>query len=402
MISDALIQALPKTDLHVHLDGSLREQTLIDLAQSRGVVLPSETVEGLNKLVFKENYESLADYLLGFQYTCAVMQDAEALERIAYELAWDNINEGVRYMEVRFAPQLHMNEHMDFDTVLKAVNKGLQKAQTEHELDDAVRANGEPPFRYGIIVCAMRMFGSNFSLWYAQLCSIFPDAPDRKVFGLASLELCRAAVRCREAHGIPIVGFDLAGQEDGYPASDHRAAYSYAHRHFLKKTVHAGEAYGPESIFQAITDLYADRIGHGYHLFAADMCGTEVEDPEGYVSRLAQYIADRRITIEVCITSNMQTNPEIGTLQNHVLGKMLKERLSATICTDNRLVSHTTVSKELRLALDTFALNDGALRDLLVYGFKRSFFPGPYREKRAYVRQIIDHYDRVYREHQAG
>ncbi len=395
MLSDALVQKLPKTDLHVHLDGSLREASLIEMARERGVALPSETVEGLNELVFKPHYASLAEYLTGFGLTGAVLQDAESLERSAYELAWDNIEEGVRYVEVRFAPQLHMGGLLDFDGVLQAVDRGRSRARTEHELSDAVAVAGEPPFRYGIIVCALRMFTAEFSLWYRQLCALLPSAPSKQVFGMASLELARAAVRCRDTLGVPIVGFDLAGLEAGYPAYDHTQAYAYAHQHFLKKTVHAGEAYGPESIFAAITALHADRIGHGYHLFSPETCGPEISDPEAYSRKLAQYISDRRITIEVCITSNLQTNPGIGTVENHVFGRMLDEKISATLCTDNRLVSHTTVSRELRLAIDAFGMDRKAVHNTLVYGFKRSFYPGTYLEKRTYVRQIIDYLDAV-------
>jgi len=390
-----VIRALPKTDLHVHLDGSLREATLIELARERGVKLPSETVEGLNELVFRPHYASLAEYLHGFALTGAVMKDAEALERIAYELAWDNIDEGVRYIEVRFAPQLHTHKDLSIREVLRAVDRGLRKAQDEHRLSPAVAEQGEPVFHYGIIVCAMRLFTRGFSDWFARIVDTFQEAPPEQVFGLASLELARAAVRARDEEGLPIVGFDLAGREDGYPASDHQEAYEFVHRSFMHKTVHAGEAYGPESIFQAITDLHADRIGHGYHLFSPGLCGPGVADPDEYVRRLARYIADRRITIEVCITSNLQTNPTIKTVKNHVLGRMLAENLSATLCTDNRLVSHTTVSRELQLAIEAFEMDLKQLRNTIVYGFKRSFFPGPYNERRRFVRQIIDHYDRV-------
>jgi adenosine deaminase len=395
MVTDALIVALPKTDLHVHLDGSLRLSTLIELSREAGVSLPSTTVEGMCEKVFKPTYASLPEYLAGFSYTVAAMQTTEALERTAYELAWDNIDEGVRYVEVRFAPHLHMHQGLDFDGVLQAVTRGLDRAQAEHARMPQVAEQGAPAFRYGIIVCALRMFQCEFSDWYGQLMRLFPGAPAKQVYGLASLELARAAVRCRDEHGVPIVGFDLAGMEDGYPARDHRAAYEYAHRHFMKKTVHAGEAYGPESIFDAITELHADRIGHGYHLFSPELCGTEVGDPEDYVRRLAQYIADRRVTIEVCITSNLQTNPSIGTVENHRLGRMLEAQLSATLCTDNRLVSHTTVSREIRLAVDAFDIDLDQLRHTIIYGFKRSFFPGSYSEKRAYVRQVIDYYSKV-------
>lgn len=391
-----VIRALPKTDLHVHLDGSLRESTLIELAKQRNVKLPSYTVEGLNELVFRPHYANLVEYLQGFNYTCAVMQDAESLERISYELAWDNINEGVRYIEVRFAPHLHTNDNLSIDEVLRAVNRGFDRAQKEHAASDAVVRDGEPPFHYGIIVCAMRFFTAESSDYYRRIYSLFPEAPAKEIHAMASLELARAAVRIRDEEGIPIVGFDLAGAEAGHPASDHQAAYDYVHKCFMQKTVHAGEAYGPESIFQAITDLHADRLGHSYHLFSPELCNAaNVTNPDEYVKRLCRYIADRRITIEVCITSNLQTNPAIGSPKNHAFGKMLAEKLSATLCTDNRLVSHTDVTNEIKIALETFDLTPRQLHDTIVYGFKRSFFFGPYSERRAYVRQILNHYDKV-------
>ena len=398
-ISDSLIRALPKTDLHLHLDGSMREATLIELAKQQNIALPSNTVEGLNALVFKPSYANLGEYLTGFAYTGVVTQDAESLERVALELAEDNIAEGVRYIEVRFAPQLHMHQGQSFDDVLIAVNRGLARARSAHERSDAVRIHNEPPFRYGIIVCALRMFTGDFSSWYRQLMELFPNTPLSRVYSMASLELARAAVRCRDTHGVPIVGFDLAGQEDGYPAHNHQRAYDFAHQHFLKKTVHAGEAYGPESIFEAITLLNADRIGHGYHLFSPDLCGPEIADPEDYVQRLGQYIADRRVTVEVCITSNLQTNPTLKRVEDHVFGRMLAERISATLCTDNRLVSHTTVTREYRLACDAFGMTPSQLRNTIIHGFKRSFFPGSYAEKRTWVRQIIDYYDAIVASH---
>ena len=399
MITEELIRKLPKSDLHLHLDGSLRVETLIDLARTRGVVLPSDTPEGLNELVFKPHYANLGEYLHGFAYTCSVLQDAEALERTAYELAMDNIEEGVRYIEVRLAPQLHVNEHMTSEQVLQAVNAGLERAKREHRMSDAVAVRGEPPFEYGIIVCAMRMFTPAFGWYFKSLARVTSELQEKRRFGIASLQLAQTAIKARDKLGLPIVAFDLAGQEAGYPAVDHAEAYHFAHEHFLKKTVHAGEAYGPESIFQAITALHADRIGHGYHLFRPDLItAKDVYDPEGYVRALAQFIADRRITIEVCITSNLQTNPEIKTVANHALKQMLDARLSCTLCTDNRLVSHTSMTNEIQLALEGLELSNQALRDLIIYGFKRSFYPGDYREKRAYVRQVVNYYDKLMRE----
>jgi adenosine deaminase len=396
MFSRALLEALPKTDLHVHLDGSLRLSTLIELAGERGVALPSQTEQGLRDTVFRESYDSLSSYLAGFAYTCAVLQDAEALERVAYELAWDNLNEGVRYVEVRFAPQLHMHGGFGFEGVITAVDRGLRRARSEHE---AQCAPGEPGFRYGIIVCALRMFQPGFSAAYRQLCEALSESDKMALYGEAALQLVRAAVRLRDEHGLPIVAFDLAGHEAGFPASHFSGAFDHAHESFLKKTVHAGEAYGAESIYQAISLLHADRIGHGYHLFSADKVGDGVGDKERYCEDLAEYIADRRITIEVCITSNLQTNPDIGGVENHAFQKMLNRNLSATLCTDNRLVSHTTVTREYELATQAFDMTPAQLRNTIIYGFKRSFFPGSYGEKRAYVRTVIDHYEKVWASH---
>ncbi len=395
--SQAFLEALPKTDLHVHLDGSLRLPTLIELARERGVKLPSQTPEGLLELVFKESYRDLPDYLHGFAYTCAVLIDPESLERAAYELAEDSLTEGVRYVEVRFAPQLHVRPGFDVGQVIAAVSRGMERARREHEASPAVRERGEPPFRYGIITCAMRMFTAGFAPYYKDLIGVLEKAPRREVFGVASLALARSVIDARDRFGLPIVGFDLAGAEAGNPASDHVQAFSFAHRHFLKKTVHAGEAYGPESIFQAITKLDADRIGHGTHLYATEL----VKDPqaERYVEQLSEYIAHRRVTLEVCITSNLQTMPQLKSVADHPFGRMLRDRLSVALCTDNRLVSRTSVTRELAQACEAFSMTPSELRTVAIYGFKRCFFPGTYREKRAYVRQVIEYYDRVAAEH---
>jgi adenosine deaminase len=398
-LTHELLLALPKTDLHVHLDGSLRLSTLIELAREQGVELPSWSEAGLRETVFKDSYANLEEYLQGFAYTTAVLGDEEALERVAYEFAWDNIRENVCYVEVRFAPQLHMGRGLSYDDVFGAVARGMGRAQSEHASTPEVVQNGAPPFRFGIIACAMRMFSAGFSPWFQGLMASLSESDPQSIFATASLELARAAVRVRDDLGIPVVGFDLAGAEAGFPAVAHSDAFQYAHDHFLKKTVHAGEAYGPESIFQAITALHADRIGHGYHLFSHELIAEEkIKEPKAYTRALAEYIADRRITIEVCITSNLQTNPSIGAVQNHKFGRFLEEEISATLCTDNRLVSHTSVTQEIQLAVDAFAMTPQQLRNIVIYGFKRSFFPGSYREKRAYVRGVIDHYDRVVKE----
>lgn len=392
------VRAIPKTDLHVHLDGSLRLGTLIELARERGVALPSETEAGLREQVFKDRYASLDEYLRGFAYTTAVMQDPEALERIACELAEDNYEEGVRYFEVRFAPQLHAHERMHMEDVLKAVDRGLERATRKYNRSPGVREGREPEYAYAITVCALRFFDARMSPYYREFMRVHPYTRRDRVYGLASLELAQGAVAIRDRWGIPITGFDLAGRERGYPAEDHWDAYDYAHRNFLKKTVHAGEAYGPESIFQAITDLHADRIGHGYYLLNRRMIkNPAIRDKGEYVRALAEYIADRRITIEVCLTSNLQTNPHLKDMGDHAFKDMRALRLSTTLCTDNRLVSNTSVSREVLLAIRHFGLTSREFKNIIIYGFKRSFYPGSYTKKREYVRKVIDFYEETER-----
>src|SRR5262245_43431861 len=220
-----VLQEAPKNDLHVHLDGSMRIGTLIDLAREYGVELPSYTEQGLRETVFKERYQSLAEYLRGFAYTVGVLQSEMALERCSYELACDNFVEGVRYLEVRFAPQLHVHKHMNTVMVLKAVNRGLRRARDEYNSWPGVQSGEEPPFEYGIIACAMRMFRPGFSEYYTNLIESHMFAPLEEVYSLASLELARAAVIARDEHSLPVVGFDLAGEEAGYPAGNHAPAF---------------------------------------------------------------------------------------------------------------------------------------------------------------------------------
>jgi adenosine deaminase len=395
--SEDFIRAIPKTDLHVHLDGSLRLSTLIELATERRIQLPSFTEDGLNTLVFKDSYRDLNEYLQGFTWTLKVLQDSEGLERAAYELALDNAAEGVRYLEVRFAPQLHMSEQFPFEAVLAAVDRGLRRARGD--INRGMPAD-EPPFDYGIIVCAMRFFSAGFSAYYANLVRLLSHSSQQDVIRTASLELARAAVQLRDESDIQLVGFDLAGSEYGYPASEHEESYDYVHKHFLKKTVHAGEAYGPQSIFQAIAKLHADRIGHGQHLFNESMIYSETAtDKKAYIERLVNYIAENRTTIEVCLTSNLQTSPGLTEVREHSVAKMLSHRLSLSFCTDNRLVSHTSVTRELTLALQSFDIPPDQFKDIIIYGFKRSFSYLPYPEKRKYVRRMIDYYEKLEKEH---
>ncbi len=393
-ITPEFIRRIPKTDLHVHLDGSLRIGTLIELAKKEHIELPAYDEAGLKETVFKDHYADLPEYLKGFAYTCAVLQNAENLDRVAYELVQDNIEEGVRYVEIRFAPQLHLREDFPIADVVRAVAGGMDRAKNEHNESDAVKNGDDIPFEFGIIICALRSFNEHMSDYYRKILGLMSYAKKKEVFAAASLEIARAAVSLAQTDGIPVVGFDLAGEEAGYPADDHKEAFGFAHKHFLRKTVHAGEAYGPESIFQAITDCHANRIGHGTFLFAAEMINNPiVEDPAMYTRLLTEYIASQRIAIEVNLTSNLQTTPSIKSVACHPIRQMLEHNLSVSICTDNRLVSSTTVSREFEMLVNEIPVTRQQFRNLVISGFKGSFFPGSYNDKRRYVRKVINRYE---------
>ena len=385
------IKAIPKTDLHLHLDGSLRINTLIDLANKAGVTLPAQDEKGLREKVFKDQYQNLEEYLQGFALTTAVMQNEEALFRVSYELMMDNAAEGVRYIEVRFAPQLLMSDSMSFHQVMESVDRGLRQACDEL---NAAKNPEEPIYNYGIIACAMRFFTGDFSPWYRNFCRAHAFSTPTEIIRAASLELAKGVIRLRAETPFQIVGFDIAGAENGFPAIEHAESYALIQKGMLGKTVHAGEAFGPKSILQAVAKLRTDRIGHGLRLFDEEMIQPQkVADRTAYIENLVNYIADRRIAIEVCLTSNMQTSPEIGELRNHALRKMLDHNLAVTLCTDNRLVSNTTVCREYEQALDNFDIDAKCLRDIVMWGFKRCFYYRPYGEKRALISSVGDYYD---------
>ncbi len=398
-ITQAFIRAIPKTDLHVHLDGSLRIPTLLALADAQGVKLPARDEAGLRRDVFKDRYANLDEYLTAFGCTCSVLTTEEALARVARELVEDSLAEGVRYLEVRFAPQLHVHSGLSIVDVVRAVAEGMRSARDEFNASEAVISGRDIACECGIIACAMRYFTKHMGSVFAALFHSMPHAPRGEVFALASLELARAAVKMIEEDGLPIVGFDLAGAEYGNPAVVHQQAYRYAHSHFLQKTVHAGEAFGPESIFQAITTCHANRLGHGTFLFDAErISDPAILDKQAYVEKLADYVAKRRITMEVCLTSNLQTLPEMHSVAQHPIRKMLDHNLSVSICTDNRLVSNTSVCRELELLVSSLPVTRKEFRDIIVAGFKGSFFPGPYLSKRNYIRGVTQRYEELERQ----
>lgn len=402
LYSEQFLEEMPKSDLHVHLDGSLRIDSLIQMAKKVKLKLPSWEVQGLKDLVFKKNYQNLAEYLEGFKYTCAALRDLENIEQAAYELAIDNQNEGVYYIEVRFSPQLLMDtsKGLTFKSILSAAFKGLEKAKKEFNNTEDVIKKLKPQFQYGIISCAMRMFeNKTYSPYYSKLFDIMSYSKKMDIIKFAAMEMVRGCVELRDSLGVPIVGIDLAGQEEGYPAGNFSEVYAYAHKNFMSKTVHAGEAYGAESIFEAISECYADRIGHGYSLFMPERLDPSIKDKDSYIKNLSSFLADQRTVIEVCLTSNMQTNPEILNLKNHKFKDMMKNRMAVAICTDNRLVSNTTMTREFRLAVDHFEIPFKRLKDIVAYGFKKSFHPGTYVEKRKFAKENMIYFDKVAQKH---
>lgn len=335
-VTEELLFHLPKTDLHCHLDGSPRVETLIDLAEQQKVRLPFHEVKKLRQhLEVGDKAKNLADYLKGFAVTLSVMQEAAAIERVAYELAEDSARENVRYLEVRFSPILHINKGLRLTEIVDAVIRGLVKAETKFNI------------KTGIIICGMRNISPDISLRLAELTIAYKNQR--------------------------VTAFDLAGQEDGYPAKDHQDAFALILRNNVNVTAHAGEAYGPDSIKQAIHDCGAHRIGHGTRL---------IEDGE-----LLNYVNDHRIPVEICLSSNVQTKA-VRDFASHPLRTYYDYGLRVTINTDNRLMTSTTVTKELHLAVKTFQLTFDDVCNIITNGFKSAFLP--YRERVVLLNAAIE------------
>jgi adenosine deaminase len=338
------LRRLPKTDLHLHLDGSLRPRTVWELAQEQGVRLPAKSAAALaRKLVAGPKVKSLGDYLKTFDITLSVLQVPDALERVSYELAEDCAAENVRHMEVRYSPILHQARGLKLPAILEPVLAGLKRAEREFHMST------------GVIICGMR----NIS-------------PRR------SLELAKLAVAYKDRG---VVAFDLAGEEKDHPAKDHQRAFRLIADHNLASTVHAGEGFGPPSIGQALHDCGAHRIGHG----------TRLREDTG----LLHYVNDHRIPLEVCLTSNVQTRA-VKSLKDHPFRQYLDMGLRVTLNTDNRTVSNTNLTKEYALAARAFRLSPYQVKRILIGGFKSAFLP--YAEKARLLRQVVLEIDTVFME----
>ncbi len=321
-IFSSKLRQLPKAELHCHLDGSVRPSTLLELGREARVQMPKHTPEELAEFMRVDDARTLEDYLRRFDVTVSVMQTEEALERIAYELAEDAAEDGVRYIEVRNAPILNVVQGLTLVQAIEAPLRGLRRAEKE----------------FGIIgrfiVCALRNFTPEDSLAMAQLAVEFKNEG--------------------------VVAFDLAGPEKGNPAARHVEAFRYAREHNLAVTVHAGEGDGAESVREAVHICSANRIGHGTRL---------IEDPE-----LTQYVNDRRIALEICLTSNVQTRVA-DSYEAHPLREYFDRGLNVTLNTDNRLMSGTTLTDEYVHAAEHLGFTVDELAGIALNGFESAFLP---------------------------
>jgi adenosine deaminase len=327
-----MIRRIPKVELHNHLDGGLRPATLLDLATDRNIELPAATPEGLADW-YRHAAESreLALYLEGFRYTVGVMQTREAIERVAYELMTDLAAEEIVYAEVRFAPVLHQQLGLNLEEIVETALRGMEHARRETGIE------------YGLILCAMRHQEPHISLEIAELAVAFRDRG--------------------------VVGFDLAGDEKGHPPKKHLDAFQFIRNRNFNITIHAGEAFGIESIWQAVQICGAHRIGHGTRL-VEDMTisGSRIEK----MGSLAHFFRDKRIPMEACLSSNIHTGAA-SSLDEHPFGVYYRSNFRVVLCTDNRLMSSTTLSRELELACTHFNLDLHDLEKLTINAMKSAF-----------------------------
>jgi adenosine deaminase len=344
-LDKALLKSLPKVLLHEHLDGVLRPQSVIDLAKdAKYSGLPTEDAQALAQWFHQgANKGSLAKYLEGFAHTIAVMQTEDALERVAYEQAEDLSKDGVIYFETRFAPVFHTQKGLTHQQVLSSVLKGLERGRKNFGVLS------------GVIVCAMRNMD-------------------------VSLEMAELAVDFRDRG---VVGFDLAGEEGGHPPKKHVDAFHYIQRQNFNITIHAGEGYGKESIWQAIQYCGAHRIGHGTRLIddIAVVDGKAVK-----LGDLAQYVLDKRIPLEICLISNVHTGAT-PSVAEHPFKIFFQEKFRVTLNTDNRLMSDTTMTREFEVAAETFGLTLDDFEKLTINAMKSAFIP--YNERRDIIYNVI-------------
>src|SRR2546430_1524865 len=349
---DEIVKA-PKALLHDHLDGGLRPATILELADQVGHHLPAEEPVALGHwFQSAADSGSLERYLETFPHTVAVMQTPEALRRVAYECALDLAADGVVYAEVRYAPEQHLSRGLSLDDVVEAVLAGFAEGSTDassaergrsRRLAEASTADvAQPigtPIRVGTLLTAMR-------------------------HAARSMEIAELAVRYRD---LGVVGFDIAGAEAGLPPTRHLDAFEYLQRENFHFTIHAGEAFGLRSIWQALQWCGADRLGHGVRI-VDDISG------DGKLGRLAAYVRDKRIPLELCPSSNVQTGAA-ASIAEHPIGLLRDLRFRVTLNTDNRLMGGTSVSRDPALLVDAFGYGWSELQWFTVNAMKSAFIP---------------------------
>ena len=353
-LAEATVRALPKVLLHDHLDGGVRPSTVLELAQEQGyAALPADDVEALGAW-FREAADSgsLVRYLETFQHTVAVMQTAGALRRVARECVLDLAADGVVYAEVRYAPEQHLEGGLSLDEVVEAVGEGLREGEEE--------AGG---IQVRAMLTAMR-------------------------HAARSLEIAELMVRHRDE----VCGFDIAGAEDGFPPTRHLAAFEFLRRENAHFTIHAGEAFGLPSIWEAVQWCGAERLGHGIRLIddvtvdgrpvtedLAAGVALSRSDPGAFVlGPLASYVRDRRIALEMCPSSNVQTGAA-PSVEEHAITLLKNLDVRVTLNTDNRLMSGTSMTREAMLLVDRVDWTRHDLRTVAVNAAKSAFLPHPER-----------------------
>ncbi|PJE96715.1 adenosine deaminase [Streptomyces carminius] len=344
------IRRAPKVLLHDHLDGGLRPATVAELARATGYDgLPETDPEALGAW-FREAADSgsLERYLETFAHTCAVMQTREALVRVAAECAEDLAADGVVYAEVRYAPEQHLERGLTLEEVVEAVNEGFREGERR------AREAGHR-IRVGVLLTAMR-------------------------HAARSLEIAELANRYRDAG---VVGFDIAGAEAGHPPTRHLDAFEYLKRENNHFTIHAGEAFGLPSIWQALQWCGADRLGHGVRIIDDIQVA---EDGSVKLGRLAAYVRDRRVPLEMCPTSNLQTGAA-PSYAEHPIGLLRRLRFRVTVNTDNRLMSGTGMSREFEHLVETFGYTLDDMQWFTVNAMKSAFIP--FDERLAMINDVI-------------
>jgi len=343
------IAAAPKVLLHDHLDGGLRSQTIIDLARDIGHDLPRHDAGELEQwFTAAADSGSLERYLDTFEHTVAVMQRADALRRVAAECVEDLAADGVVYAEVRYAPEQHLRAGLTLDEVVNAVREGFEEG-------------------------TRRAADAGHSIVARQLLTAMRHQA-------RSMEIAQLVVTHRDAG---VVGFDIAGAEAGYPPTRHLDAFEYLQRENAHFTIHAGEAFGLPSIWQALQWCGADRLGHGVRIID----DIEVDDDGGTrLGRLAAYVRDKRIPLEMCPSSNVQTGAA-ESISTHPIGLLARLRFRVTINTDNRLMSGTSMSREMALLCEAFGYDVADLRWFTVNAMKSTFLP--FDQRLALIEDVI-------------